>query len=680
MTSWHSFPIVEARLDALEAQLLALGDRVRTMEQRGPISSPAPAPTPSPWVPAPAHAPPTQLGFDELVAGDETHGETASPVRVLATTGGVALLLGLIGFVAYAIEQDWLSPLLRFVGAALLAALLTVAAWPLARRGHHAVAGAVGGAGLGAHFGAWLFARHAHELVTGPQLTIALALGAAACLLVADRLRLRLMAVLASLAACATPMLVAVGSGKLGELMVYQLAVVAVLLVVDVRRRWPELPTIALASAWLLGGHWAAVHLEPGDAGGFMVWSLVLLGASVVSAWRLLRAELDAAEQSHALARLLIGGLTSWAAAAFAFGHAPSTLALASLGLAAWHGVVAWMLARRRDGQGTPFAMLGWMQALVAGPLLLGGAALSWWWIGMSVVAAVGSRLLRTTVRPAWMLVPAVAAVSWCVAHESSAWSLMLGLLAAAVPLVMGLIGARERVLAAMPIIAGTLLWTIVVLALGPDPIVARLAWCLVPLCAVVVRVGAQPSREALSFAIPALGLTVVELVVAIVDSDVLTSHGHGSTALGLSLIAAALAGLCVALAVRAAAARRVELLDGDDELGPIGVLVAALGGIAATLVLAAMVSNAALLQVGITGVAALVGLAAVVAGLRGQQASWRQLGLGLIACAGIKVVCFDLAAAAVVWRALSFMGLGAVLIAGALAYSRAQQRTAELG
>jgi uncharacterized membrane protein len=82
--------------------------------------------------------------------------------------------------------------------------------------------------------------------------------------------------------------------------------------------------------------------------------------------------------------------------------------------------------------------------------------------------------------------------------------------------------------------------------------------------------------------------------------------------------------------------------------------------------------------QVGYTTCIALTGLGLLIAGLRADQnsrSSWRQLGLAAIAAAGIKVVLFDLAAAAMVWRALSFVGIGAVLIMGAFAYSRAHQR-----
>ena len=46
-----------------------------------------------------------------------------------------------------------------------------------------------------------------------------------------------------------------------------------------------------------------------------------------------------------------------------------------------------------------------------------------------------------------------------------------------------------------------------------------------------------------------------------------------------------------------------------------------------------------------------------------------------MIGLAGIKVVLVDLATAAVVWRALSFVGLGAIAIGGAFAHSRAHQR-----
>jgi uncharacterized membrane protein len=686
MASPDDTPAFEARLDVLHAHVLQLSTRLDALEHEryAPRTAPVPRHTEPP-------RPPTSMAVAPLAPADTSApppaaseaGSMRGPVHALAIAGGGALLLGLVWFVAYAIEQDWLPPGVRFFGAALLSALLTLAAWPVARRGHESVAGALGGAGLGAWFASWLVARHAHELVSGPQTLAALVAGAAACLLIADRLRLRLMAVLATVAACATPLLVALGSGRLVELMVYQLAVVLVLMLVDWRRRWPELPTLALMAAWMLGGRWASEHLGPDNAGAFMLWSLVLLIASAVSGWRLLIGSAATAEHDHARGRLIVAGLASWGAAAWAFEAAPQTLALASLGLGVWHAALAVLLHRHAHGRTSGvFLGLAWAQGMVAGALMLTGAALGWWWIGMAALALVvrGSPVRR--LRTPLLLAPTVAAVGWALAHGAAAWALGVGLLAAALPLVACLLelgrvhdehgdaGGSPTLLA----VTSTLLWAAVVVVLGPATVPAKLLWSLVPIVVVNLRVVARPSAGGSQLATQLLGLGTLAALAAIVVADALdpTRAGAPAAALALALPLAGLIALGVALGWRASRLERAEV-------GPIGLLVALQAGLVLALGVA-IVSfghGEALGQVGYTLCAALTGLGLLVAGLRLRQGSWRQLGLAAITAAGIKVVLVDLATAAVVWRALSFVGIGAILIAGAFAYSRAQQRLA---
>jgi uncharacterized membrane protein len=702
MTSPHDDPAIEHRLEAVQAQVLELLVRVNELEARvgagqvpavaHPRPHAAPAPTPEPGFAPPIAAsfavqPPviTEPAFDAA--------STRSPAKLLAATGGGALLLGLVWFVIYAIEQDWLSPGLRFGGAALLSALLTVAAWPLARRGHESVAGAVGGAGLGGWFASWLLARHAHELVSGPQVFVALAVGAAACLLIADRLQLRLMAVLATLAACATPVLVAAVGGHLVELMIYQLAVVAVLMLVDWRRRWPELPTIALLATWMLGARWAALHLGPDNGGVFMLWSVILLAASAASGWRLLQASANAADQAHAQGRLLIAGLLTWAASAAAFAHALPTLALATLGLGCWHAVLAVVLARRLGERNSRvFTSFGWLQAMVAGPLMLTDAALTSWWIGMSVVAVVlpwsGMRRLRTPM----ILLPAIAALgSAQVMGEPPA--LPLGLFAAAVLLVASAwspkLDADEQVdddvLQRLPLwLAGVGSWAAVVLELGPAAPQIALLWGLVPIVATIGWLFTRLTRARVRLAIASLGLGLLGALAAIWRSEALGLLDAGPASAQALLVVAllGLAGLGGALIWgirRVKQVERVEQLEDDGEVGPLGIMIAlALGlGLALVMSFAFVVLEAGptFAQLGYTLCAALTGLALLIAGLRLRQTSWRQLALVGIGFAAVKVVGFDLANAAVVWRALGFAGIGVILIAGAYAYSRAQQR-----
>ncbi|KIG16631.1 hypothetical protein DB30_04250 [Enhygromyxa salina] len=610
---------------------------------------------------------------------------------MLAATGGAALLLGLVSFVVYAIEQEWLSPGVRFAGAALLSALLTVAAWPLARKRYESVAGAVGGAGLGGWFAAWLLARHTHELVSGPQVFVALGVGAAACLLIADRLRLRLMAVLATLAACATPVLVANVGGHLVELMIYQLVVVGVLMFVDWRRSWPELPTIALVATWMLGGRWAAMNLGPDNGDVFMLWSVVLLVASAASGWRLLQASVDAADQLHAQARLIVAGILSWAAATAAFSQTPKTLALATLCLGGWHVVLAVLLLRRADAaEGSTvsrvFIGFAWVQAMVAGPLLVGDAALVSWWIGMSVVAVALPWSVLRPLRIAMILLPSLAAVIAAVdLHEPPA--LPLGLFAAAVPLGASL-WSRDRsddaVKNASPNVvlwtAAMVGWTGVVVELGPKAPHVALLWALVPVVVLGGWVCARLTRHGVWLATAGLGVGLIGALVAIAGCEaegLFKAEQAGPQAL-LVVALLTLAGLGGALIWRVIQAKQLERLEDDAEAGPLGILVALSLGLSLALVTSVVMdvvgAGPGFAQLCYTLCIAATSLVLLVAGLRLRQGSWRHLALAGFAFAAVKIVGFDLADADVVWRALGFAGIGVILIAGAYAYSRAQR------
>ncbi|PRP96935.1 DUF2339 domain-containing protein [Enhygromyxa salina] len=719
MTSPDDEPAIEQRLEAVNAQVQELLARVSALEAQAyhakvhPSAAPHVAPRHEhPWsaqpasqpAPQPAPAPPVMFAgtqpaaaATEPVNADDPQFEPKpprSPAQVLAATGGAALLLGLVCFVVYAIEQEWLSPGVRFAGASLLSALLTVAAWPLARKGHQAVAGAVGGAGLGGWFASWLLARHAHELVSGPQVFVALGLGAAACLLIADRLRLRLMAVLATLAACATPVLVAAVGGHLVELMIYQLVVVGVLMLVDWRRRWPELPTIALLATWMLGGRWAAMNLGDDNGDVFMLWSVILLVASAASGWRLLQASVDAADQLHAQARLVIAGVLTWAAATAAFAHALPTLALATLGLAGWHVVLAVLLHKRsaaaQGGSITrTFIGFAWIQAMVAGPLLVTGAGLAAWWIGMSMVALVLPWSVIQPLRTAMIVLPSIAAVVAAV-DLRQAPALPLGLLAAAVPLGASL-WSRDRSQAGADYrgpdpalwLVATIGWTSVVVELGPKAPQVALIWGLVPVVVVVGWVCAKLTRPGVWLATAALGIGLIGALVAIAGCAAEGLFDAGQVGpQGLLVVALlALAGLGTGLIWRVLQAKRLEHLENDAEAGPLGIMVALALGISLALILSVAVvvlaAGPGFAQLGYTLCIAATSLVLLVAGLRLRQGSWRHLALAGFAFAAVKIVGFDLADAAVVWRALGFAGIGVILIAGAYAYSRAQQRLA---
>jgi uncharacterized membrane protein len=587
--------------------------------------------------------------------------DSRDPVRVLALAGGGALLLGLVCFVAYAIEQNWLAPGVRFVLAAIASALLTLAAWPIARRGYDAVAGAIGGAGLGGWFAAFLISRHTHELVSVPQAFAALAVGAAACLAIADRLRLRLMAGLATVAACATPLLVG-SDARLHELLIYQLLVIVGLMILDARRRWAELPTIGLLATWLLAGSWAT-HNHVDEA--FVAWSVLLLAVSAGSAWRLVHELLEHTEQAHACVRLLVAGLASWAATAAAFGVESSSFALATALACAWQLGLATFLHRREREGSELFLALGAVQAFVLGPVLFEQAMLAYWWIAMSVAATVVPWTGLRRQRGALISIPALAAVGISVAAEQP-WSPFVALLAAAVLLAASLWLEHRPV--PWLAITGTIAWSVVVFTLGPTSILAQLPLALIPVAVMASWACAQPTEQAQLLAITHLGLGLFATLAAVLDSEalLLRATGNAGERLGFAVLLLLLAAFGVALIARAPKQRWTGT----------GLLIATSVGLALLLVVALLsAGSVALGQVGYSLSVAGVGLGLIVAGLRLDDGTWRQLGLAALAVAAAKILLLDLAAAAVGWRALSFVGLGAILIGGSFAYSRASRR-----
>lgn len=662
------------------------------LDRPEPIWTPPTTPPPdafaTPRFEQPPPPPPVEPVVDPEPVDPDVLGvlaESQVAIRLLAAAGGFALLLGLGFFVWYAVEQDWLTPALRFAVAAVTSAGLTALAWPIANRGHRAVAGAIGGAGLGAWFASWLVARHAHELVAAPETFVALGLGAGACLLIAERLELRLMAILASLAACATPILVSANVGGLGELMIYELVVLGVLIVIDARRRWHELPSLGLLSTWALLATWAGRNVD-GDVGGTLLLACAaLLLASAVSAWRLVHASLDddaASERAQIMARLVVGGVLSWVAVAGVFGVTSSTFAVASVMLAVWHTGVGVLFERRGEPRmAAVFGALAWLQIFVVGPLAFDGPLMLGWWIAMSVIAAALERWGRAGL---WhVVVPALAAVATG-AWVDEPWSLGMVGIAAAVPFVVGLFArdADEGPSRAWLTLVSTLAWLAVmpqlVGTIGAAAVVLAATPIVVAIVVATVFAGRRdPDASRVGVAQLALGLSaalglVVEAQGPAGLPDLL--GGDGALALGAALFGLGVAGIIV---LRRAWTQSLDARPVGIEL--VGLLVAlgfGLGGLAA-LAPALGGGAAGLWPLAWTACIAATGLGLLIAGLRARESSWRWVGLTGMGVAAVKVMLFDLAHAAMIWRALSFVGLGVVLILGAFAYSRSARRYA---
>jgi uncharacterized membrane protein len=574
----------------------------------------------------------------------------------LAIAGGGALLVGLIFFAWHALEQGWVGTSHKLMLGGVASVMLTAAAWPLAKRGQPEVAGAVGGAGLGAWFSTWLVARHVHAFVGPGVAFVALVAATIACMVLADRLRLRLMAVLAAVGACATPALTSAGNGELFELMLYQLGVLTAFSVLDVRRNWPELPTLGLLGTWALLIGWGSTHLDASTSMAFMASAGVLVIAGAASTWRLAVQASAAQNHGQAVLRVLMGGVAAWAAAGWAFvDHLPS-LAVATTLLAAWHLGFAFAVARRSQALHKVTLGLGWVMACTGGALLGGMPALVGWWVLMAI--AMGLVWSGRSGYLALIVPPALCATIYVLAAADEPWAQGAGLVTALMLVMLGLWTSRRGEIHAGVVTFGLVAHAATVLFAGPDTLVGQYVTALVPFILVFARTLIAPAHG--------FGFASKAYIVALAATGLLFGT---STSIGPEFVAVVgLAGIGAALLARARA-----LHGNSDQYGILGLATAGFVALASMRVLGTVLltSSPAVVTVPL----AAVGLGLVALGLRLEQRLWRHVGLATLTMGAVKVVLWDTAHASLPLRGLSFMAIGALLILGAFAYRRAMAR-----
>jgi len=654
----------------------------------GARPSPGPAALGQAWMHAavapPPRAPWWQVGPLQSVTPDK------APIVALAAAGGLAVLAGMLFFVWYAVERGWLSPTARLVigGAAGLGMLL--AAWPLADR-NRSVAGGLGGAGLGTWFGVWIVARHVHDLVGPTETFIGLAAVSAACLVVSGLRELRLMALLGALGAFVTPIATATGADRLTELMLYQLLVMTALVALEQLRRWPELGHIAIAGTWLLLAGWAEQHLAPASADKLLAWTVVLL---VVGSAQTVLLRLRGLP-GHAAGRQLMGGTFAWAAAAAATLDRPDPLAWATLGMAVWHlGLFGWSRARGpSQGLHAVLLGLGWVQLCVFGPLSFEDTGLAGYWLGQGLVGALAVVVVRGWL-PVTLAVPPLLGVLAFVGDAGPEDpGLFFGLAVAAVIVVIAVwpTGGDPHVEPAanepdgpmavfLFVIAGLVAgWSgeehLQRTALAP---LAVLGVGLVGTLRAFVRL--DPQRVRGSLFVLALGLV---WAVGHVVVDELLERADAGSARAAVAVAAVLVG-ALALALLVLLRRGPRAFATVAELHDLAGILVVLGpALALQMVIGSWLYAQgprdphvwSLVLASMSVIGAVASLAGLVAGLRFQREPWRKLALGGLAAVAVKVVLVDLSEVDIAYRVLSFVGLGACMLLGAIAYGRALRR-----
>jgi len=564
---------IEQRLTELEAALGEVMARVSRLEQPerpAAESRPGPPETAPKIVPAPPSVPPPAAAAPSRQRPVLRPGETLEDLlggRVLAVLGGLTIFIGVILFLAIAIDRGWIGVearvALAFAGST---ALLAIGLFLYERRGQTDAAVAAVATALASLYGSLTYATAVQNVIGESVGLLVAALIGASGALIAVRWRSQVVAALGMLGALAAPVLVQSGTSSL-----------------------------ALAfTAFALAGTVAVLVWQR--------WGWLAIGAFVLTAPQ----------------------------------------------LAFW--------ADDRDG------------------LLLPLLVLSLYWCAF-VVAAIGYELrvptskLRVSSTSVLLLNAAFAAAlgGGLIEDRGSLQGVTAWVLALTVAhILLGAFGFRQRMSAE---IAGLLVaigvgLSGITLALALDGPVLVVGWSAeaVILAWVAKRTG---EARALVFSVAFLMLAAVHTLVdeappaALLDG--VGDLGQALVAIVAVGVAALLAGLLVerrdvSVLLRAAAAVSfvyaaslgiVDLVQGDD------------------------VERSQTAQVVLSAFWASVGLVAIVVGLVRDVREIRYGGLVLLGLGVAKLFLYDLSELDQLYRVLSFIAVGLLLLAGAYAYQR---------
>ena len=249
--------IDRARLDTLERTTQALASRLAALEARGAASAQAPAAAavtaPAPAAPAAQPRPAPQparprASLEDLLGG-----------RVLAWTGGVAVLVGISLLLAIAVSNGWIGEGARTLLAGLFSlALIGAGAWQQERRRRSDAALAAIAAGVAALFVTVAVGGPVYGVLPAAVgHALALAAGALAAAL-AVRWRSRVIGALGIVGALLAPVLAGAPSDGATLALLWLAGLSGVAVVVWQRWNWLSVAVFAIALAqwlwWLAAG------------------------------------------------------------------------------------------------------------------------------------------------------------------------------------------------------------------------------------------------------------------------------------------------------------------------------------------------------------------------------------------------------------------------------------------
>jgi hypothetical protein len=610
--------------------------------------------------------------------------------RVLAWVGGLAVTLGVCFLLAIAVSRGWIGEVERTVLAgALSLALLAAGAWWQERRSQRDAARAAAAAGIAGLFATCVVAGNVYELVPVlATLTAAVAVGAAATLL-AIRWATPGLAALGILGALVSPALLGAldSSGGVAILLVATASAVGVLL----WRRWSWLGYAAFAIAtpqWIfhIAIEQPSQPVVIGILGAFgLLAAAAAVGFEVRSGARDLRVASSLLLALNALVLAAIGAsllgdgwLVALAAAHPAAGLAARRservspeMSLVALALAVVLADVA--LVALVDG-------LPLVLAWVAGGI--GFAALARRAVGLDRQAAFAGLSGHLLLALAHALIIEARPETIAGGPEGAASLIALAAVAAACGLSGRLAGGDPPRTLVLDVAGLAVLAYQTAIALDGLPLTLALAAEAVTLALLARRVRAADERAgelaagndvvarggAAAFAALALGHALAVLAPPTALIDGLTHPAAAAAGLGAVALAAALLG---ALDPR----RRAHAYGAAAT-----VALYALSTLLVTPFQPAPDQPQNIEEQGqalMSGLWAVVGVAALITGLVRDQHALRAGALALLAITVGKVFVFDLASLSELSRVASFVALGLLLLGAAFAWQRFRPRPA---
>jgi len=653
---------------------------------RTPPSAPDAVPVRQPGLTA-APEPERSAGRATVSLGDRLGGQW------LAWIGGAATLLGIVLFLALAISHGWIGREARVVTAALASAgLIGAGAWLHGRRGRTEAAIAMTGAGTAGMFADLIVASEGYGLIAAPlAIAACLAVGILAMLL-AIRWAGQAVAALGLVGALLSPVLSGepVDAASLAVLVV----ATACCLVVVVWQRWSWLALATMLvgapqwARWLGYGHAALIDLSV-----LALFAGLGLGAATATQ-SLVPSRFPRARPQPAALVLLV--LTACLTAAI------GRVTLARDGGATVAGLWLFGLAAAHLGiglraRGRLTAQRRFRQALIATGVVLAdvgigltthGLTLAVAWAAGGLAFAAVSRANRLDendrilldlgvgAHVGLVLVRTVIAVPFTELGSATAGSAQLLTLAtlAATCLACGRLTTpgRARWAAALDVLGLGAIAALTAGALDGPSLVA--AWSLeaVSLAQLHRRGGGSVAEIGAQAFLAAAGLHAAIIEVP-PDALVRGTPQLGDAAFALGVITAAL-GRCAML--RPVASRvRTPLLAASAAT----LLYLASAAIITTFQPSLAGPAIGVLELGIreqgqvllSGLWSLTGVGVLVLGLRIGTPALRTAGLALLLVTVVKVFVYDLSALTSIYRVISVVVLGVLLLSGAFAHQR---------